>query len=210
MLNWPRPSRRRIARRCPFPTAPGTHPPRCRTMPICIAKVRPGSQRAANETVTASLAGCKPDAAFGKCGTSCWPARWWPAAIATPCCRRHVRAQGGRLATTISCASSAYGGNRTMAFRSLARQGNRRFDARRDRRQAWRGQQFRLGGPRLPGGENGRRLKLRPGCTLDQIPGRKLPSREAFLFADLCARKQSLFVANSRSGPERRFLEYCR
>lgn len=34
-------------------------------MPICIAKVRPEPQRAANETVTASLAGCKADAAFG-------------------------------------------------------------------------------------------------------------------------------------------------
>ncbi|MER9147145.1 hypothetical protein NKI30_00745 [Mesorhizobium opportunistum] len=34
-------------------------------MPIWIAKARPEPQRAANETVTASLAGCKADAAFG-------------------------------------------------------------------------------------------------------------------------------------------------
>ncbi|MER9162711.1 hypothetical protein [Mesorhizobium sp. M0715] len=163
-------------------------------MPICIAKVRPGSQRAANETVTASLAGCKADAAFGKCGTSCWPARWWPAAIATPCCRRHVRAQGGRSATIISCASWAYGGNRTMPF-----------DRLRDEEIA-DSMLTEIGGKNI---EKPPQLEAWLPRWV-KFPAESYTSREAFLFADLCARKQSLFVANSRSGPERRFLEYCR
>ncbi|MER9368238.1 hypothetical protein NKI66_19820 [Mesorhizobium sp. M0518] len=163
-------------------------------MPICIAKVRPGSQRAAYETVTAILAGCKADAAFGKCGTSCWPARWWPAAIATPCCRRHVRAQGGRSATIISCASWAYGGNRTMPF-----------DRLRDEEIA-DSMLTEIGGKNI---EKPPQLEAWLPRWV-KFPAESYTSREAS-YSPICAQGSSrCSCANSRSRPERRFLEYCR
>ncbi|MER9844918.1 hypothetical protein NKJ59_27450 [Mesorhizobium australicum] len=91
-------------------------------MPICIAKVRPEPQRAANETVTASLAGCKADAAFGNMRHKL---------LACP-----VVASGNRdplLPPACSRARWALGDDNRARRRHMAATGQWRFDRLRDK-----------------------------------------------------------------------------
>lgn len=176
-------------------------------------QVRPEPQRAANETVTASLVGCKAEAAFGKKRRA--PRR-----------RCHARSHPCH-AETLSAGSAvieALGNHLNVDMGTWWQPDDAFFDLLRDREIA-NSMLAEIGGKLVADGNVAEKVKTQKKIIRDFLAGEngrhrvetwlprgmKFPAesytgRGRFRTAYQWAQVQPLFVANNRSGPKRRFF----